>query len=596
MSSKTTGLRTGGQPRFQYKAELICAALLLLLGFNLITAIRRKSLTNDEFYNIPAGYYNLAARDFGLNNVHPPLVRMISAVPLLPLHLQMPPGQPSENAIVGGHETFTAFWFANLDRLELIAFWSRVPMIALTLLLGVVIFVFARRLFGPRAAVLAVLLFSLEPTVLAHGRIVQTDVPAALAYVFFCFVLYRFTSEPTMRRAIIVGLACGLALLTKSSLIVTVPIFALTVLVLLWAPSQSVKRAALLAQIGVATLAMVLIINASYFFQRAGLEPTDARWIAAESPARYQLIIAGLDLLSKIVPPYFLFVFYVVSVINHRGWPTSLLGMYSQTGWWYYFPVAFALKTTLPFLLVSIGSLGWGTWQLLAKRKLDFLWLLGPLVIYAALTMSSNINIGIRHFLPVFPFLFILGGAFLDRLLKLHRKMGLAAVFLLVSLMTIETVRAYPDYMSYMNQLAWQHPRWYYLSDSNVEWGDDVRELALYLRAHGETKVTAALLGGWLTLRAYGVEYIDALEPANTKPETRYIAIGASYLNGATVPGNLKSSDGTPLTEQARHDFFAAYRGRTPEAVFGNSIYLFRTGESGQSSAAPATSARQTEP
>ena len=580
-SSSTTSTSKGRRVLLRHKAEIICGVLLLLMGLNLITAIRRKSLTNDEFYNIPAGYYNLAARDFGINNVHPPLIRMISAAPLLPLHLQMPPRQPSENAILGGHQTFTAFWFANLGRLEEIAFWSRVPMIALTLLLGIVIFVFARRLFGPRAGILSVLLFSFEPTVLAHGRIVQTDVPAALAYVFFCFMLYRFTSEPTMRRAIIVGLACGLALLTKSSLIVTVPIFALTALVLLWrAPRQSGKRAALLVQIGVATLAMLLLINAAYFFQRAGLEATDARWIAAESPTRFQQIMAGLGVLSKIVPPYFLFVFYVVSVINHQGWPTSLLGMYGQTGWWYYFPVAFALKTTLPFLLVSIGSLGWGTWQLFAKKKIDFLWLLGPLFIYATLTMSSNINIGIRHFLPVFPFLFILGGAFLDRLLKLyHSKIGFAAVILMLCLMSIETVRAYPDYVSYMNQLAWQHPRWYYLSDSNVEWGDDVRELAEYLRARGETKVTAALLGGWLTLRAYGVEYIDALEPSNGKPETRYIAIGASYLNGATVPGNLKNKDGAPLTEQARHDFFAAYRGRAPEAVFGNSIYLFRTGK-----------------
>ena len=327
-------------------------------------------------------------------------------------------------------------------------------------------------------------------------------------------------------------------------------------------------------------MAMILIINAGYLFHRAPLDAADAQWIAVESPARFREITSGLGFLSKIVPAYFLFVFYVVSVINHQGWPASLLGMYSQTGWWYYFPVAFALKTTLPFLMVSIGSLGWGLWQLLAKKKNVFLWLLGPPAIYAALTMSSNINIGIRHFLPVFPFLFILGGAFLDRLLKLsRRKAGIVVVALLLGWMCIEVMRAYPDYMPYMNELAWQHPHWYYLSDSNVEWGDDVRDLAEYLRARGETKVSAAVLAGWLTLRAHGVEYVDAVQPPNVKPQTRYIAIGASFLNGSTVPGNLKTKEGTPLSEQERHDLFAAWRGRKPEAVFGNSIYLFRTDE-----------------
>ncbi len=558
---------------------MICGCLLLLMAVNFVTVIERKGLTNDEFYNIPAGYYNLAARDFGINNVHPPLIRMIAAAPLLPLNLNLPAREPSENAIAGGHQTFTAFWFANLERMDQIAFWSRLPMIGLTLLLGVTIFAFGRQLFGRRAALLAVLLFTLEPTVLAHGRLVQTDVPAALAYLFFCFMLYRFASRPTMRNAIIVGLACGLALLTKSSLIVTLPVFALVVVMLFWrAPREKRKRATLLAQVSVAMLAMILIINASYFFQRVPLEANDARWIAAQSPAQFQQIITGLSVLSKIVPAYFLFVFYVVSVINRQGWPASLLGMYSRTGWWYYFPVAFALKTTVPFLLVSVGSLGWFSWELINKKKTEFLWLIGPLAIYAALTMSSNINIGVRHFLPVFPFLFILGGALLDRLLKLSQpKIGIAVIALLLCWMTTETVRAYPNYMSYMNQLAWQHPHWYYLSDSNVEWGDDARELALYLRARGETRVTAAVLSGWLTLRRYGVEYLDALQPTNTKlPATRYIAIGASYLNGSTVPEDLKTKEGAPLTEPERHEVFAAYRERKPEAVFGNSIYLFR--------------------
>ena len=564
--------------RSRYFAEVVCAGLLVLMAINLLGAMSRKSLTNDEFYNIPAGYYNLAARDFAINNVHPPLIRIIAAAPLFPLHLNTPPRQPSDNAIRGGHETFSAFWFANLSRLDEIAFWSRVPMVALTLLLGVVIFVFARKLFGPRAALFAVLLFNLEPTVLAHGRIVQTDVPAALAYAFFCLALFRFAEEPTTARTLIAGLACAFSLLTKSSLIVTVPMFAFVAALLFWrAPRQNQNRFSLALRIGGAMLIAILVINATYFFQRLPLEAGDTHWLAAEFPSRFSVIMNAMAAFSAIVPPYFLFVFCVVSGINHEGWPASLLGVYSRTGWWYYFPVAFALKTTIPFLLISLGSVSWSSWKVFAKKKTAFLWLIVPAAIYAALTMSSNINIGIRHFLPVFPFLFILGGALLDHLLKSRfRKTASIIVVVLIGVMTIEAVRVYPNQMNYLNQLAWSHPHYYYLSDSNVEWGEDTGELARYLRAHDETKVRAALLGGWITLARYGVEYVDATRGNQEISRTRYIAIGASFLNGSTVPESLTNSDGSSLTEEQRTNFFAVYRGRSPEAVFGNSIYLYR--------------------
>ena len=146
----------------------------------------------------------------------------------------------------------------------------------------------------------------------------------------------------------------------------------------------------------------------------------------------------------------------------------------------------------------------------------------------------------------------------------------------LIGVMTIEAVRVYPNQMNYLNQLAWSHPHYYYLSDSNVEWGEDTGELARYLRAHDETKVRAALLGGWITLARYGVEYVDATRGNQEISRTRYIAIGASFLNGSTVPESLTNSDGSSLTEEQRTNFFAVYRGRSPEAVFGNSIYLYR--------------------
>jgi hypothetical protein len=202
--------------------------------------------------------------------------------------------------------------------------------------------------------------------------------------------------------------------------------------------------------------------------------------------------------------------------------------------------------------------------------------------LYALFAMSSRINIGVRHLLPVFPFLFILGGALLERMLGSGRRGRALVAAALACWVVFEAARAYPHYVPYMNQLAWRRPHWYYLTDSNVEWGDDARALALYLRARGETRVTAALLDGVSfnehgvpyarTLDHYGVEQVNLVsaDPADTAPPgTRYVAVGASYLNGAfllavPVPQRLKVLE---------------YRGRTPEAVFGNSIYLYRVKE-----------------
>jgi hypothetical protein len=136
-----------------------------------------------------------------------------------------------------------------------------------------------------------------------------------------------------------------------------------------------------------------------------------------------------------------------------------------------------------------------------------------------------------------------------------------------------EAARAYPDHMGYMNQLASRAPHWWYLSDSNVEWGDDTRALAEYLRSKGEKKVRAMFLGGFLTLHHYGVDYLDALAVPKGPPP-RYTAVGASFLNGSTVPNYDRG--GRPATDEERVNTFDEYRRRAPERVFGGSIYLFR--------------------
>ena len=332
---------------------------------------------------------------------------------------------------------------------------------------------------------------------------------------------------------------------------------------------------------GVAHFAMtafvsLLTINAAYFFQHRRLASSDVEWIQATFAKSGSTLTLLTSALSHIVPVDF--VLGILYQIWHlEGHPAGFLGMYSSTGWWYYFPVAFTLKTTIPFLVLSLSALGWAAFHVIKKRDANHLWMLGPFVLYTLFVLLSHIDIGVRYYLPAYSFLFILGGALLAALLKSRRvaRVGMIAAIALMCWIGIEAVRAFPNHMSYMNQLASRHPHWWYLSDSNVEWGDDIPALAAYLRARGETRVRANFLGDFIILHHYGVTPLTmANETGEEPPKTRYAAIGASYLNGSTMPETMIG--GRPATESERVNFFDKYRHRTPEAVFGGSIYLYR--------------------
>ena len=555
-----------------HRAVLIAALLLAVMAVNLAVAIAKKTITNDEIIFIPAGYYHLLGK-FQFNNEHPPLAKMWGALPLVVMRPATPPPPQSREADIfesvwGFH---ARFWDANAARFRALALWPRVWMIPLTIALGVLIFAYARHLFGPRAATFAVALYALEPTMLAHGRIVHTDVPAALAYLGFVVAAHAYWAQPTWRRAAALGLVTGLALLTKFSLLVLLPMLALAALVMLWlAPSRALPRPQVVRDAALAFVVVLLVVNAGYYFQGGPLTDADIHRLSLKSAAHLEQWRTAFSLGSHVLPTYFLFGLYNVWIHNQYGHPGSLLGMQSDLGWWYYFPVVFALKTTLPFLLLSLAALIWAGFRLCVRRDGRFFFLLVPFALFTAGCMAGHINIGIRHYLPAFPFLFIAGGALLDRLLALRNRWGRipqVAVIAMLAWIVVEAARAFPHYIPYTNQLTYRGPNWRYVSDSNVEWGDDVQALAAYLRRRGETRVRAATLGGWMTLRLLGVDYVNLVVPPGTPlPATRYVALGAAFLNGSAVHA---------VDPALSTDLFAAYRDRPPEAVFGNSIYLY---------------------
>jgi 4-amino-4-deoxy-L-arabinose transferase-like glycosyltransferase len=427
-------------------------------------------------------------------------------------------------------------------------------------------------LFGDRAALLALFLFALEPTVLAHGRVVQTDIPAAFGLLLCVYTLHRYFRGPTWPRALAIGAAVGIAMLAKYSMVVLGPVLLAVFLILLW---RHKDRRPVVGHALLAILALILAINAGYFFHHRSFTPADAQWIANCFPGSSGLVAVSVRVLRLFLPTDFVMGVYWQLHHSHEGHPAGFLGMYSLHGWWYYFPVAFALKTTIPFLFLSIASLAWALNRLIRRKESALLILLVPFILYTALLMASRLNIGVRYYLPAYVFLLILSGALLDALFraKTGRIAAIALGGVALASISFEALRIYPNYMPYLNQFASPRPPWWYLSDSNVEWGDDARELAAYLRARGETRVRAMLLGGFATLDFYGVNYQDALAP-NPEPPPRYTAVGASFLNGSTVPSY--EVQGQRVSDEVRVNTFRSFRRRKPEAVIGNSIYVYR--------------------
>jgi Dolichyl-phosphate-mannose-protein mannosyltransferase len=564
-----------------HTAELICAALLAVMSLQMLVIISRKSITIDEIVFIPSAYYHLAEGNFQFVYEHPPLSKFLAGVPLLLI-------QPNEPVLEKGvvltpdqrWAAMSALWEKNPDKFAAMMFWTRVPIIALTIVLGILIFVFARRLFGPGAATLAVALFSLEPTVLAHGRVVQTDIPATFGYLLFFIALYHYYEKRTLRSALWVGAVMGLAFLAKFSMLMLGPLFVVFFIALHARKNNSrPELTRLLIQLGLTVLVTIVLINIAYPASHRPIVDIDVSWIQEKFPLHSQAVIQSARAVSYFLPTEFVLGTVQQLAHNGEGHPASMLGMYRRLGWWYYFPVAFALKTTVPFLLVSIASVIWAVSEWIRKRESRFLWTVGPFAIYTIYLLFSHIDIGVRHYLPAYPFLFILGGALLDRMIKSPhaRRAGMIAALTLLGWICVEAWRAFPNHIPYMNQFASSsHPHWWYLSDSNVEWGDDARELALYLQARGETRVRSAFLGDFLTLGRYGIESITLIPRDGSEPQAaHYSAIGASFLNGSVVP-DLLMTQGHWVSDSERVNFFEAYRQRVPEAVFGGSIYLYR--------------------
>ncbi|MDY7077868.1 MAG: glycosyltransferase family 39 protein, partial [Chloroflexota bacterium] len=556
------------------KHQLAAVLLLLCLFAQTLGHARNASITFDEGPHLAVGYATLRTGDLRLQpvHIHPPLANVMAAAPLL-LQTDLP-----DPRSVGGWEiaslsavTDTVIWqYPHPRRL---AMASRYPIILMTLLLGSVIFRWASDLFGPRAGLVALGLYTFDPNIIAHGSLVTTDMAVTLWGTAALFLVARYMHRPRWGYWAGAGVVLGLALASKVSALSLLPPVGLLYLL---GPRSLPWRRRFCSAIGCMVLA-ALTLWAAYGFEIHPLPDFPLPVPAATHLAIYRSLQEHYQL----------------------GHPAFLMGQNSEHGWWYYFPIAFILKTPLPTLLllaVSVISILHSPFSNLHSPTSIRRW--GPLLLYPALyivsSLFSSVNIGYRHLLPLLPLLFILisritldasrfkfdvsrltfdvsrftfdVSRFTSDASRLTLHASRFTLYASLSWLFLSTLRLSPNYLACFNLLAGGPAGGYrYLVDSNLDWGQNLYQLRDWMEENGVEHVYYAHFSPDRP-QVYGInaDFLPpdprAVEFAPLDPDPGVYAIGATVLQGAYTPDV---------------DTYAWFRSYEPVTRLGHALFVY---------------------
>jgi len=532
------------------KKIIVAAAIFLLLGqFVLELHLSRlDSQTTDEAVHLSAGYTYLTRFDFRFNPEHPDLVKLLAATPLLFLKINLPADNKywdkAGDFFYDSWKDNRAFGEELMYQLGndagRVLFLARLPMAALTLLLGLLIFAIAMRFWGAAGGLFATVLYVFDPLVNAHGHLVTTDIAASAGYLLAIYAFWRFLQNPRWRNVFFLAGAVGLAQLTKYTQIILYPAVLVLLLYFVISHRQLKNFWRLLGKILVAFALVWVIIWAGYGFKMSRvpyvsnfreqvLVPNGYSTLGLRGEAGIQetLNVARWVLLPR---DYYKGL-TMVSLHASGGHDSFLLGQTSKKGWWYYFPVLLAAKTPLPTLIIFAAATVLVLWKKRAPHSsfdAGRFFLLAA-ALYLAFAMTSKADLGVRHILPIYPLLFVISGAiFAVKVRWLKVFAGLAAVALI-----FEFVLAYPYYLSYFNFVFGGTKDGYKVAtDSNYDWGQDLYRIKKYLDANnlGEPFVEYTWAGE-SSLDYYGIKRRPLSE---FKPgATGYLVIGATGLHSS---------------------------------------------------------------
>ncbi len=539
------------------------AALLLWVLFTqVVTSIPRLSITFDEDFHIAAGYSVWRTGDWRMIWDNPSLIKLWMSWPQL-----LSPHVPHPQDVTGWAEgTLDPFAHNQAWRSIPIDAWvvpARITITWLAVLLGAVLFRWASDWFGARGGLLALLLFAFDPNILTHAALATLD----LGVTCFIFAAMYALQRCLFRHGrgsdwVVAGIALGLALTAKISGLILVPISA--GLILLQASRLRQRRLVIALVIYWAIAFLTLwAVHGFEVGRLPGLVPARAYWRTLQT----------------------------VSRAASGGVWAHLLGETYRGGRWYYFPIVFALKTSLPVLLLT-GMAMWVTGRQLAQERQRIIWreiVLASLpVSFFIASMVNAINIGYRHLLPIVPFIYLaVARLFVEpRLSEQPRSGNLRLTFrgvvlkpsaillaLLVLWHIVGTLHIWPFHLTFFNEIAGGPRNGYrYLADSNVDWGQALKALRAYLDARYLTNVRLSSFMPFIRPELYGIQ-ATPLPPLPRAPQVlpaRFNPTPGTYVISASTLRGLMVLD---------RDMYNWFWHREPDDVVANAMLVYQVVE-----------------
>jgi len=519
------GMPPGPRRRWQ----LFLRGLLLGAAFLIpLVLMRGKSATFDEVAHLPAGYSYLTTGLFKINPQHPPLIKEICALPLLFMDVKMP---VDRETLKRREIPLTYQWgfgqrFLYSQDADRLLFWGRVPALVLFVGLAVLVMLWSRRLWGEGGALLALLLIVFDPTLVAHAQLVTTDVGLAFFATLFLYLLRRYLEAPSGRRLVFSGLALGLALASKFSAVILIPMAILLVGLAAWngpgggAPDEPPRKGKGSRKGGKAKPGRTTAADPFRGGDRT------LRILSAAGTTGILFALAGLTVwaiyLFPTDPFFYLKGLQAVNRDHDPNYLPYLMGEMRPGGWRTYLLIAWIVKTPIPSLLLLAAA---GVFFLRGRRAgwLDEAFLAIPaLGFFFGYSLTAD-NLGVRYLIPCFPFFFVFTARVAPLFASASRWAKSLGVLVLVWYLS-EFAAIWPDHLSYFNEITGVPARGFeWLDDSNLDWGQGLIQLRRYLDVH--------------PVADYRLCYFGSGEPGYYGIRGRSVGINA--LTSPPTPGTL---------------------------------------------------------
>src|SRR6185437_8006485 len=462
-SSEETRLNSGGiLPSLPSRAVAVAAALLLLVLIGqLAYSVSHESLSWDEGDHIWAGFMSWKG-DYGMNPEHPPLVKKVATLPLLFMKLKVPPLQ---GRFFKHESSFDGRDLIYDNDAAKVIFRVRMAAMTFTILLAFLVFFATREMFGSTAALVALAFFVFEPNILAHGALVTTDMGITCFMFASIYAFYRYIRKPAVGRLLLTGCALGIALAVKHSGVFIFPILAVLAGIEVFRTPritandsesriQTARRLVIALVIigGVSGAILWSAYGFRYSMRPPGLtiSPTLVDFAKELEPSVAGRAILGVARWHLLPEAYLYGLIDVKVVADNTG--TYIFGTVYPHGKWFYFPALLLIKCTVSALILLL-SLPVVLFFRRTRHLREILFLAIPPACYFIVAIVSGLNIGVRHILPIFPFLMVLIAYAAWTLIQSNR-LWIYPVAALLLFHVVSSVRAFPvSYIPYSNEL-----------------------------------------------------------------------------------------------------------------------------------------------